>query len=91
MGFSIATIDLQEVLAKDGVVGLRSFIGLGTFTNSDIGKKITEEKLMIVGIDKNEKDMISTKKRPDGKLISAQEQKGYIYDLTRTCPTNFPK
>ena len=68
MGFSIATIDLQEVLAKDGFVGLKSFIELETFTNSDIGEKIIEEKLMIVGIDKNEKDMISTKKKPKRKI-----------------------
>ena len=89
--FNIPKIDLQKVLAEDGVVDVRAYIGVETFTDSDTGEKITEEKLMIVGVDKNNRDMIATIKGLDGELISDPEGKGDIYDFTKPCPTHCPK
>ena len=85
--FTIPKIDLQEVLAEDGVVNVRAYLGIEVFTDPDTGAEVTEEKLMIVGVDKNNKDMISTKKGEDGSLISDPEEGDDIYDFSRPCPT----
>ena len=82
--FTIPKIDLQEVLAEDGVVNVRAYLGIEVFVDPDTGAKITEEKLMIVGVDKNNKDMISTVKSSDGLSDGDGDD---IYDFARPCPT----
>ncbi len=79
--FNIPKTDLQEVLKEKGVEGVRAYIGVATFTCSDTGEEIQQEKLMIVGVDKNGKDMISSK---DGKNLDAEG--GDIFDFTDPCP-----
>jgi hypothetical protein len=85
--FNIPKIDLLEVLAEDGVASVRAYLGINVFTDPDTSKKVSEEKLMIVGVDAEGKDMISTKKGENGDLISDPEGDGDIYDFTRPCPS----
>jgi hypothetical protein len=85
--FNIPKIDLQEVLAEKGVESVRAYLGIEVFVDPDTGSKITEEKLMIVGVDADGKDMISTKKGEDGELMSDPEGGDDIYDFSRPCPT----
>jgi hypothetical protein len=85
--FNIPKIDLQEVLKEDGVVSVRAYLGIEIFEDPDTGAKMSEEKLMIVGVDANNKDMISTKKGADGLLVSDPEEGDDIYDFSRPCPT----
>ena len=59
--FNIPKIDLQEVLAEDGVASIRGYLGVKETTDPNTGKKKYEEKLMIVGVDKNGKDMLPKK------------------------------
>ena len=70
--FNIPKIDLQEVLAEEGVESIRAYLGV----NDD-----NVEKLMIVGVDKNNKDMISTIK--PNELGAPGDD---IYDMTKPCP-----
>jgi hypothetical protein len=72
--FNIPKIDLQEVLAEDGVANIRAYLGIDDNN---------EEKLMIVGVDANGKDMISKKSSGLG-----DEEGDDIYDFTKPCPTH---
>ena len=72
--FNIPKIDLQEVLAEKGVASIRAYLGVD---DNNV------EKLMIVGVDENGKDMISTTK--DSSLKSVQDDGG-IYDFVKPCP-----
>ena len=76
-------IDLQEVLAEDGVASIRAYLGVKETLNPKTKETTYEEKLMIVGVDKNNKDMISTVKAVDG-LGDGDEND--IYDFTDPCP-----
>lgn len=79
--FNIPKIDFQEVLAEEGVESVRAYLGVKETKDKKTGKTIYEEKLMIVGVDKNNKDMISTVKSDD-----LGDEDGDIYDMTDPCP-----
>jgi len=79
--FNIPKIDLQEVLAEDGVKSVRAYLGVKETVNPKTKEITYEEKLMIVGVDKNNKDMISTVNL--GKLGDGDDD---IYDMTQPCP-----
>jgi len=83
--FNIPKKDLTEVIAEAGVVSIRAYIGVEKKTDTN-GKPTYEEKLMIVGVDKNNKDIIATVPGPDGTLISDPDGDGDIYDFTNPCP-----
>jgi hypothetical protein len=80
--FNIPKIDLIEVLAEDGVESVRAYLGVEK-TLVDGGQPIFKEKLMIVGVDKDGKDMISTLKE-DPEVLNPL--KGSIFDFTEACP-----
>jgi len=71
--FNIPKIDLQEVLAEKGVASIRAYLGVD---------KNGEEKLMIVGVNAQGKDMLTLAK--DGTLAV---NGGDIFDFTRPCPS----
>ena len=81
--FNIPKIDLIEVLQEDGVESIRAYIGVEKTTNQKNGENTFEEKLMIVGVDGNGKDMISSS---DGETLDSGS--GNIYDFSRPCPDN---
>ncbi len=72
--FNIPKIDLQEVLAEDGVASVRAYLGVDP--NG-------EEKLMIVGVNTQGKDMITV-----GSNGELEDGGGDIYDFTNPCPKN---
>ncbi|QNM85417.1 hypothetical protein H9W90_14705 [Polaribacter pectinis] len=77
--FNIPKKDLIEVLAE-GVESIRAYIGVEKIDVK--GKQsIFTEKLMIVGVDKNGKDMISSS---DG--LTLDDGKGEIFDFSEPCP-----
>ena len=76
--FNIPLEDLKEVIAE-GAVSVRGY--LGDKKSKVEGETVFEEKLMFVGVDKNGKDMISSKNGED-----LDEDSGAIFDLTRPCP-----
>ena len=80
--FNIPKADLIGVLEED-VASVRAYIGVKEFVNKETGEKVYEEKLMIVGVDKNGKDMISSK---DGESLDSEG--GHIFDMTRPCPNH---
>ena len=82
--FNIPKIDLQEVLAEDGVASIRAYLGVKETVNPKTKETTYEEKLMIVGVDKNNKDMISTVKATDGLGDGDEDD---IYDFTDPCPS----
>lgn len=76
--FNIPLIDLKEVI-NEGAVSVRGYLGVHKHKiDSEI---VFEEKLIIVGVDANGKDMISSK---DGEVLDAES--GDIYDATTPCP-----
>ena len=79
--FNIPKIDLIEVLQEKGVESIRAYIGVEKTTNKKTGENSFEEKLMIVGVDGNGKDMISSS---DGETLDAGS--GGIFDFVRPCP-----
>ncbi len=81
--FNIPKIDLEEVLAEDGVASIRAYLGVKETVNPKTKETTYEEKLMIVGVDKNNKDMISTVKATDGLGDGDEDD---IYDFTLPCP-----
>jgi hypothetical protein len=81
--FNIPKIDLQEVLAEDGVASVRAYLGVKETVNPKTKKITYEEKLMIVGVDKNNKDMISTVSSSD---VLGDGEGDDIYDFTEPCP-----
>lgn len=82
--FNIPLIDLQEVMAEEGVASIRAYIGVAKFENHDTKPPeiIYQEKLLIVGVDKNGKDMIKTVD-PSGL---GDENEDDIYDFVDPCP-----
>ena len=78
--FNIPKKDLIEVLQEDGVEKIRAYIGVEKIKNKG-QQTIFKEKLMIVGVDKNNKDMISSS---DG--LTLDDAGGDIYDFTDGCP-----
>jgi hypothetical protein len=78
--FNIPLIDLQEVIKEEGVASVRAYIGVDKKTIEGI--VVFEEKLMIVGVDKNGKDMISSE---DGETLDAESND--IFDFTKACPS----
>jgi hypothetical protein len=80
--FNIPKIDLIEVLAEDGVESVRAYLGVEK-TPVKGGQPIFAEKLMIVGVDKNGKDMISVSK-DNSEVLDSED--GDIYDFTSSCP-----
>jgi hypothetical protein len=76
--FTIPLIDLKEVIGE-GAVAARAYLGVEK-TKVE-GENVFIEKLMFVGVDKNGKDMISSK---DGEVLEADS--GDIYDATIPCP-----
>ena len=81
--FNIPLIDLQEVIKEKGVENVRAYIGVAKFENHDTKPPeiLYEEKLLIVGVDADGKDMISVVK--PGLLGGDDDD---IYDLTQPCP-----
>ena len=78
--FNIPKKDLIEVLQEDGVEKIRAYIGVEKIQNKG-QQTVFKEKLMIVGVDKNNKDMISSS---DG--LTLDDGEGDIYDFTDGCP-----
>tara|TARA_B100000768_G_scaffold156438_1_gene154000 strand:- start:136 stop:531 length:396 start_codon:yes stop_codon:yes gene_type:complete len=78
--FNIPKADLVNVLKED-VASIRAYIGVAEFICPDTDEELYQEKLMIVGVDKDGKDMISSK---DG--VTLDEGSKEIYDFTRPCP-----
>lgn len=83
--FNIPKEDLIEVLREDGVESIRAYMGIKTTTNKE-GKLTYEEKLIIVGVNEFNKDIISStssnnKIAPDG----FPEASG-VYDFSEPCP-----
>ena len=78
--FNIPLIDLQEVIKEEGVTSVRGYIGVEEKIVE--GEVVFEEKLMIVGVDANGKDMISS---IDGVSLSSDSND--IFDFTTPCPT----
>lgn len=78
--FNIPKKDLIEVLQEDGVEKIRAYIGVEKIQNKG-QQTVFKEKLMIVGVDKNNKDMISSS---DG--LTLDDGEGDIYDFTEGCP-----
>jgi hypothetical protein len=76
--FNIPLIDLQEAI-EEGAVSVRAYIGVEKMMVE--GEKVYIEKLMIVGVDKNGKDMISSE---DG--LTLDDEGGDIYDFSQPCP-----
>ena len=77
--FNIPKKDLIEVLAEN-VHSIRAYIGVEKIEVK--GKQtIFTEKLMIVGVNKEGKDMISS---ADG--ITLDDGEGEIYDFSEPCP-----
>ncbi|QTD36646.1 hypothetical protein JL193_10885 [Polaribacter batillariae] len=76
--FNIPLLDLQEVI-NEGAVSVRGY--LGVHKHKVEGETVFEEKLIIVGVDKDGKDMISSK---DGEVLD--DESGRIFDLTSPCP-----
>jgi len=70
--FNIPKIDLQEVLAEDGVASIRAYLGVNAKG---------EEKLMIVGVNAQGKDMITV-----GSNGELEDGGGDIFDFTDPCP-----
>ncbi|WP_343330909.1 hypothetical protein [Polaribacter staleyi] len=83
--FNIPKIDLQEVLAEDGVESIRAYIGVKESTNSK-GEKEYEEKLMIVGVDENGKDMLPSATKGNTLAAESADDSG-IFDFTDPCPS----
>ncbi len=81
--FNIPKIDLIEVLQEDGVEGIRAYIGVEKTKDKKTGENTFEEKLMIVGVDANGKDMLTLSS--DGDTLTSDS--GNIYDFSRPCPT----
>ncbi|QOD60122.1 hypothetical protein H9I45_12335 [Polaribacter haliotis] len=77
--FNIPLEDLKDVIAE-GAVTVRAY--LGVHKQKIESETVFEEKLIIVGVDANGKDMISSK---DGEVLDPDS--GNIYDLTRPCPS----
>lgn len=73
--FNIPIEDFKGVLKEPGVEAVRAYLGLEKKRNAS-GKVDFEEKLIIVGVDNNKKDM----------LPSGTPNKGSIYDFSRPCP-----
>lgn len=67
IAFFIPEIDLTQVMAEKETVNVRTYLGIDELGNC---------KLMIVGVDAENNDLID-------------EEKGqYIYDFTQGCPKN---
>lgn len=82
--FNIPLVDLQQVVKEKGVESVRAYIGVAKFENKDTKPPeiIYEEKLLIVGVDKNNKDMITVF---DPSELGDGEGDD-IYDMTQPCP-----
>ena len=78
--FNIPKSDLVNVL-KENIASVRGYIGVAVFICPDTGEKIHMEKLMIVGVDEDGKDMISSK---DG--LTLDDKSELIYDFSDPCP-----
>ena len=76
--FNIPLEDLKDVIAE-GATTVRAY--LGVHKHKIEGETVFEEKLIIVGVDAEGKDMISSK---DGKNLDSESD--FIYDLTTPCP-----
>ncbi|TXD46302.1 hypothetical protein [Polaribacter sp. IC073] len=78
--FNIPLKDLKEAILE-GAASVRAYIGVEKLKVE--GENVYVEKLMIVGVDKNGKDMISSL---DG--ISLDNEGGKIYDFSEPCPSS---
>ncbi|RCS26296.1 hypothetical protein DUT90_11025 [Polaribacter sp. WD7] len=81
--FNIPKKDLIEVLQEDNVASIRAYIGVEKLKVE--GEKVFIEKLMIVGVDKNGKDMLTLSSEDEDVLDPIG---GSIYDFTDPCPDN---
>jgi hypothetical protein len=61
----IPKIDVTEILEKEEVANIRGYLGI-----DDLG----EFKMMLVGVDENDKDLID------------YEKGHFVYDFTQACP-----
>lgn len=77
--FNIPLIDLQEVIKEEGVASVRGYIGVEKQIIE--GEDVFIEKLIIVGVDANGKDMITSS---DGVTLDIGG--GDLYDFTNPCP-----
>lgn len=79
--FNIPLIDLQEVLKEEGVASVRGYIGVEETIVE--GEPVFIEKLIIVGVDANGKDMLKLSNE-DANLLDPESDP--IYDFTNPCP-----
>ena len=76
--FNIPLEDLKEVISE-GAVSVKAYIGV---EGKEVeGERVYIEKLLIVGVNAEGKDMISSK---DGENLDGDS--GDIYDFTEPCP-----
>lgn len=80
--FNIPKKDLIEVLKEEGVVSVRAYIGVEKIENK--GKQtVFTEKLMIVGVNKEGKDMLKLSSE-NAEILDPEG--GDIYDFSNPCP-----
>lgn len=75
-GFLIPLEDFKGILNEEGVVNARAYLGIKE--NED---GTSEEKLILVGVDANGKDMLPLNE--NGELTNEDDR---IFDFTRPCP-----
>ena len=81
--FNIPKIDLQEVLQEEGVASVRAYMGLQEQIDEHGNLKFIE-KLVIVGVDAEGKDMLPVDESNNNAFLF--EEDGYVYDFTAPCP-----
>ncbi|MFK8059184.1 MAG: hypothetical protein AB8B78_03740 [Polaribacter sp.] len=79
--FNIPLKDLQEVIKEKKVASVRGYLGVEEKIIE--GEPVYIEKLIIVGVDANGKDMIKLSKE-DSEVLDPED--GDIYDFTDPCP-----
>lgn len=78
--FNIPLKDLKEVINEEGVVSVRAYIGVEKEIIEN--ETVLTEKLLIVGVNSSDKDMISSINN-----VTLDDESGSIYDFTRPCPS----
>lgn len=79
IAFNIPLVDLQQVLAEKSVASVRAYLGVD---DNDV------EKMIIVGVDANGKDMITFAK---DSTLKGGDDNGGIFDFTEPCPISCDK
>jgi len=79
--FNIPLKDLTEVIKEEGVVSVRGYLGVEK--KIEKGETVYEEKLIIVGVNAQGKDMLPVY---ETEAQMGDPEFGDIYDFSRPCP-----